>query len=273
MKAESITSIPVPRKFTDGVTIAIPNWHHELLLPRSISSALQALKTLTAAGVAAEVLVLDDCSRDGSITLLRQLEALLFEAGLRVLTLAENGGLGSTRNTALRLAKYRYIAFLDADNELIADNLPLFFRAIRNTGAALVYGNLLCPATGARPPRVISNESVRERLFVGNYIDACALGDRVQLLDCGGYQTDPFLHGWDDYELNLRLVTQGRKLVFVPVAFAHYYELPQSLITEFNQHLEEGHQRMRRLFNQLGNRAQIPFNSRHLRYHPDIGYL
>jgi glycosyltransferase involved in cell wall biosynthesis len=235
MKAESITSIPVPRKFTDGVTIAIPNWHHELLLPRSISSALQALKTLTAAGVAAEVLVLDDCSRDGSITLLRQLEALLFEAGLRVLTLAENGGLGSTRNTALRLAKYRYIAFLDADNELIADNLPLFFRAIRNTGAALVYGNLLCPATGARPPRVISNESVRERLFVGNYIDACALGDRVQLLD--------------------------------------YYELPQSLITEFNQHLEEGHQRMRRLFNQLGNRAQIPFNSRHLRYHPDIGYL
>lgn len=273
MNIESLNNISVADSFTEGVTIAIPNWHHELLLPRSISSALQAVKELAQHGVNAEVLVLDDCSHDGSITLLRQLEALLYDAGLRVLALAENGGLGRTRNTALRLAKYRYIAFLDADNALLPNNLPLFYRAIRDTQAAAVFGNLLCTETSTKPPHLLSNEPVRDRLFFGNYIDACVLGDRPQLLDCGGYQTDPFLHGWDDYELNLRLVTQGRKLVFVPLAFAHYYELPQSLITEFNEHADEGARRMQRLFNQLGNRPKLPYNSRHLRYHPDTGYL
>lgn len=273
MKAESLNQLPSAPGFTAGVTIAIPNWHHELLLPRSISSALAAVRELAKHDIPAEVLVLDDCSHDGSITLLRQLEALLYDAGLRVITLAENGGLGSTRNVGLRLARYRYIAFLDADNALLPENLSLFYRAIRDTSAAVVFGNLLCTQTFTKPPHLLSNEPVRDRIFQGNYIDACVLADRMQLLDCGGYQTDPFLHGWDDYELNLRLLTQGRKLVFVPLAFAYYYELPQSLITEFNQHAEAGTRRMKRLFNQLGQRPELPYNSRHLRYHPDIGYL
>lgn len=260
MNTQPLSIVTQPRSFPDGVTIAIPNWNHELLLPRSITSALQAVKQLAVHGIAAEVLVLDDCSRDGSLTLLRQLEALLFDAGLRVLALAQNAGLGRTRNTALHLAKYRYIAFLDADNELIPENTYLFYRAICETQAALVYGNLLCPDTATRPPRLISNESVRDRLFADNYIDACVLSDRVQLLDCGEYQTGQLLHGWDDYELNLHLITQGRKLVFVPLAFAVYHELPQSLITEFNQHSDKGYQRMRRMFNQLGIRHQMPYN-------------
>ena len=68
-----------------GVTIAIPNWNHEILLPRSIASALRAVDLLRNEGVPAEVLVIDDASRDGSQTLLRQLEALYSKAGLRCL--------------------------------------------------------------------------------------------------------------------------------------------------------------------------------------------
>ena len=59
-----------------GVTIAIPNWNHEVLLPRSVLSALRTVAILREQGVPAEVLVIDDFSRDGSLTLLRQLEAL-----------------------------------------------------------------------------------------------------------------------------------------------------------------------------------------------------
>jgi glycosyltransferase involved in cell wall biosynthesis len=274
MNAQYLTGNTAPRAFPDGVTIAIPNWNHEYCLPRSLTSALNAVKALGEQGVAAEVLVIDDGSRDGSVPLLRQLETLHYEHGLRVWLLAHNTGLGPTRNVALQQAKYRYIAFLDADNELLPENFHLFYRAIRDTQAALVYGNVLWLDAAQQPKRVVNNESVRARLFEENYIDACLLADRVQLLDVGGYyQMDKLLHGLEDWELNLHLLSQGRKLVFVPLAFAIYYELPQSLLEEFNQDSGQAFRRVHRMYDQLGVRAQMPHNGQWLRYHPDLGYL
>ena len=43
-----------------GLTVAVPNWNHELLLPRSVGSALRGVAALRAAGVPAEVLVIDE---------------------------------------------------------------------------------------------------------------------------------------------------------------------------------------------------------------------
>src|SRR5690349_16922567 len=87
-----------------GVTIAIPNWNHEYVLPRAVASGLQAVQVLRGHDVPAEVLVIDDQSRDGSLTLLRQLEALLYDRGLRVLAFRHNGGLSMARNRALHYA-------------------------------------------------------------------------------------------------------------------------------------------------------------------------
>ncbi len=270
MKTQQLTARENDRAWPEGVTIAIPNWNHELLLPRSISSALQAVKRLAAHGVPAETLVIDDCSRDGSLALLRQLEALLYEEGLRVMSLKYNGRLGAARNQALRHATYRYIAFLDADNELIPENVYHFYRAIRDTEAALVFGNLLCQGGEAKNQLLHSNESFQARIFRENYIDACCLSDRAQLLDVGGYQTGQSLNGIDDWELNLHLATQGRKLIFVPMLFAIYYTLPNSMINDVPlPSIYHAH----RIYNQLGARDQVPHNTTRLRYHPDIGYL
>src|SRR5262249_19889100 len=129
--------------YREGVTVAIPNWNHELLLPRSLQSGLRALEVLRTAGVAGGVVGIDACSRGGALALSRQLEALYHGAGLRVLALAQNGGLAAARNHALAHARYRYIAFMDADNELVPANVPTFLRALRQTEAAAVYGNLL----------------------------------------------------------------------------------------------------------------------------------
>src|SRR3954468_19583500 len=142
-----------------GVTIAIPNWNHEYVLPRSIGSALRAVRLLKEHDVPADILVVDDASRDGSLTLLRQLEALHFDDGLRVLALTQNSGLPVARNYALLNATYRYIVFMDADNELMPENLHQFYRAITQTRAAVVYGNLLWQGRVPGQVAVMSNES------------------------------------------------------------------------------------------------------------------
>jgi glycosyltransferase involved in cell wall biosynthesis len=256
-----------------GVSIVIPNWNHEILLPRSIGSAMRASDILRDEGLSTEVIVVDDASRDGSHTLLRQLEALYYKDGFRSLTFDVNGGLSATRNQGLMHARYRYIVFLDADNELIPENLPLFVRTLEQTRAAACYGNLLVrTVTSSHAYYVLSNESFQKnRLFpVGNYIDAFSVFDRHQLLDVGGY--NPSLTCNEDYEMWLHLATNGRRIVFVPAVLGYYYVLPASMSSDrpTQTSVAAG---LLRVFNQLKVRGDLQCNTNHLRYHPELGYL
>jgi glycosyltransferase involved in cell wall biosynthesis len=255
----------------------IPNWNHEYLLGRSVGSALRAVADLRRRGIRAEVLVIDDGSRDGSLTLLRQLEALYFEDGLRVKLRPQNSGLPAIpRNEGLLEALYRYVCFLDADDELIPENLYQFHRSIRATHAALVYGNMVGLADNPDLNMLISNESYQHRMLNGNYIGAMSMVDRMQILDTGGNLGVPSMIAREDWELHLHLAANGKLLVFVPIMMGIYYhDIPSSITKE--SHQSEIHQKqqayIRRVYNQLGIRSQQPLRTRHLRYHPDIGYL
>jgi glycosyltransferase involved in cell wall biosynthesis len=257
-----------------GVTIAIPNWNHELLLPRSIASALAAVADLASRGVAAEALVIDDESRDGSRPLLRQLEALHYGRGLRVLALKKNGGLGPARNQALAHARYRHVVFMDADNELIPGNVHVFYRAALDTEAAGVYGNLLVRSVTSQSAVTAYNiESFQTPIFQGNYIDAFAMVDRQQLLDLGGYNSA--VPAYEDYEQWLHLAVNGRKIVFVPVVLGFYYLLPDSMITPYAEDakIKAAYAKIYRIYNQVRARAYLPLPTAMSRYHPDVGEL
>ncbi len=264
------------RTAPDGVTIAIPNWNHEYLLPRSVGSALRAVRDLRAHGVSADVLVVDDCSRDGSLTLLRQWEALYFEDGLRVLALPHNTGLpAAVRNEALRHATYRYILFLDADNEIVPENTYHFYRAITQTGAAFVYGNLIGIDQDFESVMLLSNESYQSRILGRNYIDALALADRMQLLDAGGYLDSHKIIAREDWELYMHLAANGRKIIFVPLIMGLYYDVANSITKETADGAlhQQQYAFLTRVYNQIGIRHNLPLNTRYLRYHPDVGYL
>lgn len=259
----------------DGVTIVIPNWNHEVFLPRSIASALRGVEALGREGVPAEVIVVDDQSRDGSTALLRQLEAIGRDRGLRLLAKGRNGGLAAARNLGLSEARHRHVVFMDADNELVAENLGLFRRALRETGAAAAFGNLLLREQDAPAAwGAVSNRSFQPAIFGGNcnYIDAFSMIDRVQIADAGRY--DPSCAAHEDYELWLHLASTGRRLVFVPAVFGYYYMVPNSMINR--EHEEQNfavHRRLKRMYDQVGARSGLPLETNCLRYHPDLGYL
>jgi glycosyltransferase involved in cell wall biosynthesis len=257
-----------------GVSIVIPNWNHEYVLPRAIRSALDAVRLLSESQVEAEVLVIDDRSRDGSVPLLRQLEALYYDKRLRVLTLPRNNDVVFVRNLALLKAQYRYVVFMDADNELISGNIHTFYRAMRDTGAAMVYGNLLYRERMGSISMIINNESFQDRIIERNYIDTFALYDRVQIFDVGGYAEDFRMPAHEDWELVMHLAAAGRKMVFVPVVFGIYNELDKSRVgdTDSNDVKEMTHY-LQRVFDQLGIRDGQPMKTRQLRYHPEVGYI
>ena len=254
---------------TDGISVVIPNWNHELALPRSIRSALRAVQDLRERGLDGEVLIVDDASRDGSLVLLRQLEALYSNQGLHVVALDQNVGPAAARNIALAEVGFQFVTFSDADNEIVPENLHLFYRAIRDTEAAVVFGNLLV----YEPDQVdfCSHESFVTRMFQRNHIDTCSLCDVEQLLDAGAFWPDPRNNLAEDWEFYLHLATNGRRLVHVPILFGCYFCVQLSR----NQTNPDNQVRLiQRIYNQFPEaRAKSSLNTLHLRYHPELGYL
>lgn len=92
------------------VSIIIPAFNVEKYLADSAISALDQPET-------AEVIIVDDGSKDNSLEIAKGLEAE-YPDRVRVLTHPNRENLGSaaTRNVGIKAAKYEYIAFIDADD-------------------------------------------------------------------------------------------------------------------------------------------------------------
>jgi glycosyltransferase involved in cell wall biosynthesis len=95
------------------VSVAVPTWNRAHLVGRAIRSVLaQTFPDI-------EILVVDDGSTDTTPEVVGAVD----DARLRPVRHERNHGISRTRNTALRLARGEWLAFLDDDNEWAPDYL------------------------------------------------------------------------------------------------------------------------------------------------------
>ena len=106
---------------TPLVSILIPAYNAERWIEETIRSALGQTWPNK------EVIVVDDGSTDGTLTVVRQFES----NGIRVVTQA-NQGAAAARNVALSLAQGDYIQWLDADDVLDLHKIERQLRKIEN---------------------------------------------------------------------------------------------------------------------------------------------
>ena len=92
------------------------------------------LTGLLAAAPGAEVIVVDDCSRDATSA------AAARFPGVRVVRHSFNRGQGAALKTGMRLATRPYVAWFDADNEHRAEDLLRIVRRCRAESLAAVIG-------------------------------------------------------------------------------------------------------------------------------------
>lgn len=90
------------------VSIIIPSFNSEKFILESIQSVQNQTYNNW------ELILVDDCSTDGTITIVKKMSAL--DSRIIISQLEVNSGTGIARNIALSIAKGRYIAFLDADD-------------------------------------------------------------------------------------------------------------------------------------------------------------
>jgi hypothetical protein len=121
-----------------------------------------------------------------------------------------------------------------------------------------------------RAHNLLSNESVQARMFETNYLDSLSVCDRLQLLDAGGFEATGT--GSDGRDIWQHLVSNGRRIVFVPVVLGYCYALPVAAGRDDPDDPTKS-ARLRRIFDPIGVRERLPINSNLVRYHPRIGLL
>ena len=109
-------------------SVVIPLYNKQDSIARAIHSVLQQK------GQTFELIVVDDGSSDDSVSRVREIH----DERIRLVEQA-NSGASAARNRGIHLAKYPYIAFLDADDQWLPDFLTLISGLIMRFPAAGAY--------------------------------------------------------------------------------------------------------------------------------------
>lgn len=119
----------------ETVSVVIPVYNGATVIERALGSVLD--QTLPAH----EIILVNDGSTDDTAQKLAQLEE--DHSTVRVLNLAENGGVSRARNRGNQIATGEWIALLDADDAYRPDRLERMIGAAQRAGADYVIDNLI----------------------------------------------------------------------------------------------------------------------------------
>jgi glycosyltransferase involved in cell wall biosynthesis len=197
------------------VTVAISLYNYK----DYIISCLESVKAQTILLV--DLIVVDDCSNDGSSQLVYK---WLMENGERfsryyLLRHRKNLGLPSARNSAFFKSKTEYVFVLDADNMLYPMCLERLISALDHCDASFAYCYLekFGELYGLQNTKAWNPASFQ----YGNAIDAMVLLRKSIWQRVGGYSTTQVL-GWEDFELWFKVAKVGGWGVLVPEILARY---------------------------------------------------
>ena len=118
------------------VTIGIPLYNAERFIRRSLESALA--QTFTSI----EYLIVDDCSTDHSIDIVREIQTTHRRGtDIRIVRQPHNMGVGSARNRIIDEAHSSYIFFMDSDDIITPDAISIMHSRATHSNAQMVYGS------------------------------------------------------------------------------------------------------------------------------------
>lgn len=191
------------------VSVIIPSHNRAAMLGRALASVFAQTNGDF------EVIVVDDASTDDTPDIL----ASARDPRLRCVRHEDRLGANAARNSGLRLARARYIAFLDSDDEWFPAKLDrqlrVFERSSRATG--LVYAGTVFVYADSRSrvkiPRCRGR--ITRRLLVDNVVGSTSTGMvRREVFDVvGGF--DETMHAMQDADLWLR-ISQHFDIDFAP---------------------------------------------------------
>ena len=203
------------------VSIIVPVHNAAGSLHRALRSVLS--QTLTDY----ELILVDDCSADESIRILRKYCQL--DERVRLYSTATNSGPGVARNVGLRSAKGRYIAFLDADDFWIRNKLEQQVRCFEDDEVILSHTRVILLNTRGDIVGILGGRKEMHLfdMYVGNHVTMSSAMVRADLI---GADEMPEMRNREDYAYWISLLRRNSGYIaYVPEFLVGYVKMPGSV--------------------------------------------
>jgi len=196
----------------DGFSVVLPTYNRAFCITKAINSLLcQTYQNF-------ELIVVDDGSSDNTEDVIKQNYAKQISSKKIIYRRVScNRGACYARNLGQKLAKGKWVAYLDSDNEMYVDFLETFKNAIiRNPESKLFYAQICKQSNG----EIIGREFNFDELCKGNYIDMGVFVHHKSMISkYGGF--DENLKRLEDWDLIIRY-TKTEKPVYLPKPLLSY---------------------------------------------------
>lgn len=246
------------------VSVIMPAFNAEPFLAEAVASVCaQTLPDF-------EVIIIDDCSRDGTLALAQRLASQ--DPRVRVIGLPVNRGVAAARNRGIAAAKGSWIALLDCDDRYAPDRLRRLIVHAENHRADMVADDL---AVFGDPPGVRDAQGLQgivraaERIGLQAYLRRTGKWGRrrdpgflkpvfrAALLGQLRHVYDERLRIGEDDDLVVRLLLSGARYQLLPEALYFYRQHANSLSRQLT--LAELEAMVRASERQLEGMAGQPF--------------
>ena len=161
-----------------------------------------------------EVIVVDDGSTDETPDIING-----YRSDIRTVRFSQNRGLAHACNAGLDHAHGQYVVRVDSDDWVDKDALLGLYRVIEQTGTDIVLPDY---------SRVVGSEHRRHSPRPDNVFTWLAGGSLMRketVMAVGGYR---FMF-WEEYDLYLRLLVKGARVVRMPQVVLYYRANPESM--------------------------------------------
>lgn len=203
------------------VSVITPVYNVEKVIEKTLNSMLmQDYKNL-------EIVLVDDCSKDNSAEIIKRY--LDKYPNIVYHKQVKNGGAAVARNTALNIAKGRYVAFLDSDDLWCDGKISKQLSFMKENDAAIS-----CTAMDCIDEEDNSLNSVREVHKIISYkflLHNTMIATSTVMIDrnkTGNFQM-PLRRGGQDYATWLMLMRNGTICYGLNEVLSHYRVMNNSL--------------------------------------------
>lgn len=204
------------------LSVIIPVYNAEKNIERTLHSVLLQ------AGENAEILLIDDGSRDRSLEICQTLARE--DSRIRVFS-QENGGPGAARNTGLRAARGEYIQFVDSDDTLTPGAIAGLLQAAEGHDLVIAHFNILLNNQALNRGYIARDESMARDDFLkalarrpGSYYYS-ALWNKLykrQLIDEHHLAFDPEMKWGEDFKFNMAYYAHVDRVGFIKEPVYNY---------------------------------------------------
>jgi GT2 family glycosyltransferase len=211
-----------------GVSVVIPNYNGEQLLRDNLPSVLASLEHW---GGNHELIVVDDCSTDGSCRMLSEEFPTI-----RVIRNSSNLGFSRTCNVGMREVKYPIALCVNSDVKATLDLIEPLLRPFAAADVFAVTPDILAEREGCNQgivyggchkgflrggfARIGGAVAARENLYA---VGACVAYDMEKFRALGGYAEifTPYL--FEDVDISYRAWKRGWKSLYQPGSAVYHY--------------------------------------------------